>query len=110
MLRTFGSYSSETFGGPLSCAMLIQVPKRSTGARPTSLPFHPTFSPHASAVTKKGRVACHPAQAFQPLSRQRIGGAYCRPPLVHSALMPRAILSGEPCPTFFSRSEEHTSE
>ena len=28
--------------------------------------------------------------------RQRIGGAYCRPPLVHSSFRPRAILSREP--------------
>src|ERR1051325_7303194 len=69
MLRTFGSYSSETFGGPLSCAMLIPVPKRSTGARPTSRPFHPTFSPHASTVTKKAGWHPHPAQAFQRVLR-----------------------------------------
>src|SRR5665647_2097516 len=33
---------------------------------------------------------------------QRIGGAYCRPPLLHSAFSPRLILSGEPCPTLRS--------
>ena len=35
-------------------------------------------------------------------SAQRTGGAYCRPPLVHSALRPRAIFSGEPWPTLRS--------
>ena len=30
---------------------------------------------------------------------QRIGGAYCRPPWVHSLFRPRAILSFEPVPT-----------
>ena len=34
---------------------------------------------------------------------QRIGGAYCRPPLVHSSFWPRAILSGEPMPTLRSK-------
>ena len=34
---------------------------------------------------------------------QRTGGAYCNPPLVHSAFRPRAILRFEPCPTFFSK-------
>ena len=33
---------------------------------------------------------------------QRTGGAYCNPPLVHSRLRPRAILSGEPWPTLRS--------
>jgi len=36
------------------------------------------------------------------LAPQRIGGAYCSPPLVHSALSPRAILSAEPGPTLRS--------
>ena len=36
------------------------------------------------------------------LGAQRTGGAYCRPPLVHNALRPRAILSGEPWPTLRS--------
>lgn len=33
---------------------------------------------------------------------QRIGGAYCRPPLFHSAFTPRLIFRREPWPTFFS--------
>ena len=33
---------------------------------------------------------------------QRTGGANCRPPLFHSAFRPRAIFSGEPCPTLRS--------
>ena len=32
-----------------------------------------------------------------------IGGAYCRPPLFHSAFKPRAILIGEPWPTLRSK-------
>ena len=32
----------------------------------------------------------------------RIGGAYCRPPLFHSAFRPRLILIGEPMPTLRS--------
>ena len=43
-----------------------------------------------------------PAAAGAPAG-QRIGGAYCRPPLFHSALRPRAILSGEPAPTLRSK-------
>ena len=34
---------------------------------------------------------------------QRMGGPYCRPPLVHSALRPRTIFSGEPCPMLLSK-------
>ena len=37
-----------------------------------------------------------------PLS-QRMGGAYCRPPSVHSLLIPRSILSGLPMPRFRSK-------
>src|ERR1700722_4744619 len=33
----------------------------------------------------------------------RIGGAYWRPPLFHSAFKPRAILIGEPWPTLRSK-------
>src|SRR5215468_1797122 len=36
-------------------------------------------------------------------SRQRIGGAYCRPPWVHSLFRPRSILSTEPEPTLRSK-------
>jgi len=33
----------------------------------------------------------------------RTGRPYCRPPLVHKAFSPRAIFSGEPCPTLRSK-------
>ena len=34
---------------------------------------------------------------------QRIGRPYCKPPLVHNALRPRAIFNGEPWPTLRSK-------
>ena len=34
---------------------------------------------------------------------QRIGGAYCRPPLVQRLFRPRGSLSGEPAPTLRSK-------
>ena len=34
---------------------------------------------------------------------QRIGGAYCRPPWVQSAFLPRGMPSGEPAPTLRSK-------
>src|SRR5262249_35906239 len=40
--------------------------------------------------------------AARPL-RYRIGGAYCRPPWVHSRLSPRSILSGELMPRLRSK-------
>ena len=36
-------------------------------------------------------------------SRQRIGGAYCRPPWVHSLFRPRSIFSAESLPTLRSK-------
>ena len=45
-----------------------------------------------------------PALGRAPLKLdQRIGGAYCRPPLLHSAFLPRAILSGVLAPTLRSK-------
>ena len=53
------------------------------------------------ADPKTGRPEGYPSPARWV--GQRIGMPYCRPPLVHSALTPRAILSGLPAPTLRSK-------
>ena len=58
--------------------------------------------------TKSGRVmraTCRGAlgKGVLQIAAQRIGGAYIRPPLVHSAFRPRAILRGLPVPTLRSK-------
>src|SRR5258708_39997034 len=54
---------------------------------------------------QKSRVAYHPALALllRLNGAQRIGGAYCTPPLLHNLLRPRPILSCQPGPTFVSK-------
>ena len=92
------------FGGPPSCAMLIRSPETPT----LSVPLFPTHfilpyrDMQALCQKRAGwyatRPSSDPVSAIAAGRAQRIGGAYCRPPLVHSAFRPRAILSGEPWP------------
>ena len=73
MPRTLGSLRNEAFAG--SCAR------------------DDMLHGHRGSPSAKAQKAGTPVRPGLQLD-QRIGGAYCRPPLVHSALMPRAILSG----------------
>src|SRR5712671_3412466 len=62
----------------------------------------------ATLLERRWRLRSPPARGERNMrdvkddQYQRIGGAYCRPPWVHRAFWPRAILSGEPAPTLRS--------
>ena len=56
-----------------------------------------------SRRTSKGRWRPRRRSALLYRLPYLIGGAYCRPPLFHSAFKPRLILIGERCPTLRSK-------
>ena len=53
-------------------------------------------------TSPRGAWGGTPQEGRRLIARQRIGGAYCRPPWVHSLFRPRSILSGLPWPTLRS--------
>ena len=60
-------------------------------------------SPPRNASATEGQIALRATSNCWGGTCQRIGGAYCRPPWVHSLLRPRSILRIEPEPTLRSK-------
>src|SRR6476660_5261720 len=67
----------------------------------SSSPWTPSF--RRSLLDSGHNERARSCNRALPQHRQRIGGAYCRPPLFHNAFLPRAILRGVLSPTLRSK-------